>query len=143
MTTMSETFNNRVNQVRADLEPIVRQTTYLMPGWRIWMEDDNEAEGVPALHILSCTPDSYHPEKMIYVNHSFLVPLAIYNERTWKAWIRDCFSKVWDHEIGEMLLFNGVREFAPHHGNGEDPYRVWHVGDLADTQVRAGETKDG
>ena len=38
-------------------------------------------------------------------------------------------------------MVDGVRVFAPHHGNGEDPYRVWHVGDLADTRVKAGQDK--
>lgn len=138
---MSEIFNNRVNQVRADLEPIVRSVTYLMPGWQIWLGNDNEADEIPALHIVSCTPNSYNVQKNIYVNHSFLVPLASYNDRTWKAWVFDCYMKVWRHEVGEMLLFDGIREFAPHHGNGEDPYITWHIGDLEDTQVRAGETK--
>lgn len=125
------------------LRALVEKIHYLMPGWSIWLGTNNEDGKWLTLHIGSHTPDSYHPEKMISVNHSFLVPMATWNERTWKAWIRDCYSKVWDHEIGEMLLFDGVREFAPHHGNGEDPYRIWHVGDLRDTQVRAGEDKDG
>lgn len=112
-----------------------------MPGWSAYLGSDNE--GIPGvvLHIISCTPNSYDTSKTLRVNHSFPVPMAVYNERTWKAWIRDCYSKVWDHEIGEFLQFDGVREFAPHHGNGEDPYRVWHVGDLADTQVKAGDDK--
>lgn len=123
------------------LQKVVNGVKYLMPGWQIWLGDDNENNETPALHIVSCTPDSYHPEKKIYVNHSFLVPLATYNERTWKIWILECYCKVWRHEIGEMLLFDGVREFAPHHGNGEDPYITWHIGDVVDTQVRAGEDK--
>lgn len=124
------------------LRDIVESTNYLMPGWAVFLGRDNDDHRWLTLHIISSTPNSYHPEKTIQVNHSFLVPMGTYNERTWKAWIRDCYSKVWDHEIGEMLLFDGVREFAPHHGNGEDPYRVWHVGDLADTQIRAGHTKE-
>jgi hypothetical protein len=123
------------------LRQIVESIEYLMPGWMIYLSTDNEEHQHLTLHIVSHTPDSYDPTKMIRVNHSFLVPPATYNARTWKAWIRDCYSKVWDHEIGEMLLFGGVREFAPHHGNGEDPYRVWHVGDLVDTQVAAGDTR--
>lgn len=113
-----------------------------MPGWHIYLGRDNEGGGWLTLHIISCTPNSYDTSKTIRVNHSFLVPMATYNERTWKAWIRECYEKVWRHEIGEFLMFDGVREFAPHHGNGEDPYMVWHVGDLVDTQVSAGETKE-
>jgi hypothetical protein len=122
------------------LREIVDSILY-MPGWDVYLGRDNEGGGWLVLHIISCTPNSYNPEETIQVNHSFLVPMATYNARTWKAWIRDCYSKVWDHEIGEFLLFGGVREFAPHHGNGEDPYRVWHVGDLEDTHVSAGEDK--
>lgn len=122
------------------LREIVADVSF-MPRWAIHLGRDNEGGGWLTLHIISCTPDSYRPESLIRVNHSFLVPMASYNERTWKAWIRDCYEKVWRHEIGEFLMFDGVREFAPHHGNGEDPYRVWHVGDLKDTQVRAGENK--
>lgn len=135
--------DQRIDEVFATLGPIVKKTKYIMPGWRIYLGMDNEAGHIPCLHIISWTPNSYNVEEMIGVNHSFLVPLAIYNERTWKAWIRDCIAKVWDHEIGEMLEFDGVKEFAPHHADEEDPYRVWHVGDLADTKVRAGEKKDG
>lgn len=115
-----------------------------MPGWDIQLRRDFGEETSPlVLFIWSLTPNSYHPERDIKVRHSFLVPMATYNERTWKAWIRECYEKVWRHEIGEFLKFDGVREFAPHHGNGEDPYMVWHVGDLADTQVAAGNFKEG
>lgn len=122
------------------LRDIVQRTKF-MPGWMIYLSVDNEGAGAPTLHIVSCTPDSYDTDKEMRVNHSFLVPLATYNERTWKAWIHECYVKVWTHEIGEFLMFDGIREFGPHHGNGEDPYRVWHVGDLADTRVKAGENK--
>lgn len=122
------------------LREIVANITF-MPRWAVYLGRGNEEPRALTLHIISCTPDSYHPEKMIRVNHSFLVPMATYNERTWKAWIRECYEKVWRHEIGEFLMFDGVREFAPHHGNGEDPYMVWHVGDFVDTEVRAGDDK--
>lgn len=123
------------------LKEVVDRVQYLMPGWQIYLGRDNEGDAAPALHIISWTPNSYHPEKMIGVNHSFLIPLASYNARTWKVWVFECYMKVWRHELGEMLLFDGVREFAPHHGNGEDPYITWHIGDVADTRVRAGEEK--
>lgn len=123
------------------LRELVKSIEFL-PGWRVYLGRDNEGGGWLVLHIVSCTPNSYHLDQMIRVDHSFLVPMASYNMRTWKAWVRDRYSQVWDHEIGEFLKFNGVREFAPHHGNGEDPYRVWHVGDLRDTQVPAGSDRE-
>lgn len=123
------------------LDSIVKGIEY-MPGWMIYLGTDNENGEAPVLHIISSTPNSYEHDKPMRVNHSFLVPLATYNERTWKAWIRECYEKVWRHEIGEFLMFDGVREFAPHHGNGENPYIVWHIGDLDDTRVKAGHDKD-
>jgi hypothetical protein len=112
-----------------------------IPGWDVYLDTDNEGGGWLTLHIVSATPDSYQPERTIRVNHSFLVPMATYNDRTWKAWILDRYLDVWRHETGEFLTFDGIREFAPHHGNGEDPYRTWHVGDLVDAQVRAGHSR--
>jgi hypothetical protein len=122
------------------LRDLVASIRYI-PGWDVYLAKDNEGGGWLCLHIVSSTPDSYEPTQTIRVNHSFLVPMASYNERTWKAWILDRYVDVWRHETGEFLTFAGIREFAPHHGNGEDPYRTWHVGDLADTQVRAGDTR--
>jgi len=122
------------------LRAIVESIKY-MPGWDVYLSTDNEEGQWPTLHIISSTPDSYHPERPMRVNHSFLVPMATYNERTWKAWIMERYVDVWRHETGEFLQFDGVREFAPHHGNGEDPYITWHIGDVRDTEVRAGDTK--
>jgi len=122
------------------LKSIVEATTF-MPDWLIYLGVDNEGGGWWTLHIVSSTPDSNNPRGTIRVNHSFLVPMADYNSRTWKAWIFECYLKVWRHETGEFLRFNGEKEFAPHHANGEDPYITWHVGDLDDTHVRAGESK--
>lgn len=125
------------------LEDVVESISF-MPGWSAYLTeeyDDDDGSGGLQLCIVSLTPNSFHQTEPIRVRHSFLVPAASYNQRTWKAWIRDCYSKVWDHEIGEFLMFDGVREFGPHHGNGENPYVVWHAGDVADTKVRAGDSK--
>lgn len=126
------------------LREIVASITYKR-GWLAYLaafiEDEDEEPRGWRLHIVSDTADSYDPDKRIRVNHAFPVPPASYNTRTWKAWIRDRFADVEAHELGEFLMFDGVREYGPHHGNGEDPYRVWHVGDYMDTRVRAGESK--
>lgn len=122
------------------LRAIVASIDY-MPGWSVYLGGDNESGGWLVLHIISQTPNSYDPSADIRVNHSFLVPMATWNERTWKAWILERYVKVWRHETGEFLKFDGVREFAPHHGNGEDPYITWHIGDLQDTRVSAGDCK--
>jgi hypothetical protein len=87
---------------------------------------------------VSETPDSYDVRRVIRVNHSFLVPMATYNEQTWLAWIFDRVKDVETHEAGEFFMMDGVRVYAPHHGNGEDPYRTWFMGDYTDTRVKAG-----
>jgi hypothetical protein len=123
------------------LEDIVKSASIVFPGWLIYLGRDNDGGGWPVLHFVSNTPDSYNPDEWIRVNHSFLVPMATYNERTWQSWIFERYCDVWRHEAGESLMFNGVRMFAPHHANGENPYITWYVGDYADTRVKAGDDK--
>lgn len=111
------------------------------PGWHCWLdkfEEEGQVRGI-ALHIVSDTEDSLAPERRIRVNHEFLVPPASYNRDTWAAWLFDRFVDVERHEAGEFFRIDGVREFAPHHGNGEDPYRTWHVSDYATAKKRAGD----
>lgn len=126
----------------AGLQELVASLTY-KPGWRFVLEErhDDDGSGGLTFAVISCTEDSRKPGQMIRVYHPFLVPPASYNRRCWVAWIRDRLADVENHELGEFLLVDGVREFGPHHGNGENPYIVWHVGDLEDTAIRAGDTK--
>lgn len=110
-------------------------------GWRFSLENDTDADGSGglALHIISFTDDSFNFDKKIAVRHAFLVPPASYNRNTWVAWIFDRIRDVETHEAGEFFRVDGVREFAPHHGNGEDPYRVWHVSDWATAAKSSGD----
>jgi hypothetical protein len=126
--------------VPVHLPALVESITY-KPGWEFSLENDTDADGSGglALHIVSDTENSYDPSKRIRVTHAFLVPPASYNRRNWVAWIFERIQQVETHEAGEFFMVDGVREFAPHHGNGEDPYRVWHIGDYADTRKKAGE----
>jgi hypothetical protein len=32
--------------------------------------------------------------------------------------------------VGEWFMDKGERVFAPHHGNGEDPYVSWQLGSV-------------
>jgi hypothetical protein len=136
--------------VTADYEPyeppglrdLVSRLAY-KPGWLMYLSVDHDEDGSGGLtfFVVSDTADSYQPDQRIRVRHGFLVPRASYNERTWMAWLFDRVRDVEAHEAGEFFKVDGVRVFAPHHGNGEDPYRLWHVGDFADTRVRAGNSK--
>ena len=122
------------------LRELVNRLTY-KPDWMIYLGRDNEEERWLTLHIVSDTLNSYDTSRKIRVNHSFLVPMATYNEATWLAWIFDRICDVEAHEAGEFFMLDGLRVHAPHHGNGEDPYRRWFMGDYADTRVRAGQEK--
>lgn len=122
------------------LENLVHEVTY-KPGWSIWLGEElaDDGAGGLKLFIVSSSPDSYNTDRTIRVRHEFLVPRASYSRDVWAAWIFDRFRDVETHEAGEFFQIDGVREFAPHHGNGEDPYRVWHVGDYAATRKQAGQ----
>lgn len=108
-------------------------------GWLFYLEMPDEECPVYKLMIVSKTTNSYDQDQIIRVRHEFMVPPADYQEQVWIAWI---FDRVGDveakHEAGEFFQWNGIRVFAPHHGNGQDPYRVWFMGDYAQTQTPAG-----
>lgn len=79
-----------------------------------------------------------HTEKMV-IPHNFPVPPVSYNRDNWAAWIVDRIGDVERHERDEAVQFYGVREFAPHHSNGEDPYRTWHTSDYATARKACGD----
>jgi hypothetical protein len=111
------------------------------PGWQFYLEDRKESDGSGGLTFIaiSLTMDSLAPERDISVRHNFLVPPASYNEANWMAWINDRVGDVEMHERNEFSQFYGKRVFAPHHSNGEDPYRTWYVSDHATAKKRSGE----
>ena len=121
--------------------PKLVETIAYWPGWEFYLQDhtNDDGSGGLALHIISDTLNSFNFTKRIRVNHEFLVPSASWNRDVWAAWIFDRLRDVHNHEAGEAFRINGVREFAPHHGNGEDPYRVWHVGDWATAAKSSGD----
>lgn len=111
------------------------------PGWTFWLgvfSEDGEERAL-AFYAVSDTENSMDPTKRIRVRHEFLVPPASYNRDTWAVWINDRVGDVEMHERNEFSRFNGVREFAPHHGNGENPYITWHVSDYATANKSSGD----
>jgi hypothetical protein len=127
---------------RPGLRELVAAITY-KPGWLVYLEDTSrhteDGSGGLALMVVSDTEDSLHFDQRMRVRHEFLVPRASYNRDTWAAWVFDRIRDVETHEAGEFFRIDGVREFAPHHGNGEDPYRVWHVSDWATASKSSGD----
>jgi hypothetical protein len=111
------------------------------PGWDFNLgvfREDGEARAW-AFYVVSDTENSFDFTKRIRVRHEFLIPPASWNRDTWAAWLFDRVCDVEKHEAGEFFRIFGVREFAPHHGNGEDPYRVWHVSDWATADKSSGD----
>lgn len=122
------------------LPALVAAITY-KPGWQFRLGIDRADDGAGGLtfFVTSDTENSLDPAKRIRVRHGFLVPPASYTRDVWAAWLFDRVRDVESHEAGEFFRLDGVREFAPHHGNGEDPYRVWHVSDYATAAKSAGD----
>jgi hypothetical protein len=122
------------------LKELVDSLTY-KPRWMTYLAVDwaDDGSGGLTFFVISDTENSLEPGERIRVRHGFLVPPASYNRNTWAAWLFDRIRDVESHEAGEFFRLSGVREFAPHHGNGEDPYRVWHVSDWAAADKSAGD----
>lgn len=97
------------------------------PGARFRLVRDDEAN-YAVLHIFTLNPDSYAPDRMRHTRHEFVVPVATYHQDAWTRWVFDRFASIEIHEACESFKVNGVRVYAPHHGNGEDPYAFWPGG---------------
>lgn len=109
-------------------------------GWSLYLEKPNDECPVYKLMIVSYTDNSYQPDEKIRVRHEFMVPPADYTEEVWVAWIFDrCRDVEANHEAGEFFKYKGERVFGGHHGNGQDPYRVWFMSDWQHTRTKAGE----
>lgn len=116
-----------------DLADLVQRFAY-RPGWRAYLTDEDRGQGCIGLtfNILANVQDSladpgdYQP---LPVLHLFPVPAAAYNRTSWMRWLLDRCLDVEQHEACEFFKIDGVRVFAPHHSEGEDPYTIWHIGD--------------
>jgi hypothetical protein len=102
------------------------------PGWTFYLVGQ-----LDSFQLVITVPgfDSYHPENKLTVSHIFPVPIATYNEKTWRRWIFEMCRRVENHELGEWFQVDGVRPFAPLHGPGEDPYTVHEFRDETDAQT--------
>lgn len=91
------------------------------------------------LYIYTCNPNTYRPDEMRHTQHEFVVPVATYNRSTWIRWVFDRILSIEAHETCESFQVNGVRVYAPHHGNGEDPYAFWPGGTVEQKSKSPGE----
>jgi hypothetical protein len=92
------------------------------PGWDFDLvnEDDTHRR----LVITVAGRDAYDKNNRLAVRHYFPVPMATYNEKTWRRWIFEMCRLVENHELGEWFVVDNERPFAPLHGPGENPYEV-------------------
>ncbi len=102
------------------LQKIISETAF-WPDWSFRLADE---DGAKRLVITIDTVSNYDQTKPFRVSHWHPVPIATYNEKTWRRWIFDQVMRTLNHEVGESLRFAGSRPFAPCHGPGEDPYIV-------------------
>jgi hypothetical protein len=102
------------------------------PGWDFALIDE---EGALRLVITVPGRDSYDESRHLTVRHFFPVPIATYNEKTWRRWIFEMCRRLENHELGEWFKIDGRRPFAPLHGPGEDPYTVHEFRDEMDART--------
>lgn len=99
---------------------------------------DDEANHA-VLYVFTHTPNTYRPEEIRHTRHEFVVPVATYNELTWVRWVFERIKSIEIHETCESFQYKGQRIYAPHHGNGEDPYVEWHLGTVEQAAKAPGE----
>ncbi len=107
-------------------------------GKRFQLERDDE-DNFARLYIFTLNPDSYAPDEMRHTRHEFIVPVATYHQEAWTRWVFDRFASIEMHEACESFKMNGLRIYAPHHGNGEDPYAFWPGGTREQKSKHPGE----
>lgn len=88
------------------------------------------------LNVFTYNENTYKPGQMRCTRHEFVVPAATYNEAAWLRWVFDRVVSIEVHETAEQFFFRGKRTYAPHHGNGWDPYVLWYDGH-PDEQAKA------
>lgn len=120
-----------------DLLRAIVASTKCKPGWSFALANDG---GAMRLVISLDTNNNYCSEDDYHIKHYHPVPIATYNERTWRRWIFEKCLATMNHELGEALRFgpDEVRPFVPMHGPGEDPYTIheWRSEEDARTNQR-------
>lgn len=113
------------------------------PGDRFRLVRDDE-HNYAVLYIFTLNPNTYRPEEMRHTRHEFVVPVTTYSKAAWTRWVFDRIVSIEIHEACESFQTPGVdgklhRPYAPHHGNGEDPYAFWPGGTAEQKRKSPGE----
>lgn len=106
--------------------------TKCKPGWEFELVDE---DGALILVITVLGVDANDAKRPMGVRHSHPVPIATFNEKSWRRWIFEMCRKVEDHELGEWFKVGDERPFAPLHGPGEDCYTVHEFRDDVDRRT--------
>lgn len=137
-----------MRQIAPDPEPLQALVDRLdyrsRQGWKVWLQDLDRGQGSEGLTLVvqRCGPDTYDPDRMLPVNHYFIVPAAAYDFRSWQRWLFDRLGDVDTHERMEFFILHDspgsehvTRPYAPSHGPGNDPYLVREVGTQEDVET--------
>lgn len=108
------------------------------PGPRFWLDRYDDAN-YAVLYVFTYNPNTYRPDEMRHTRHEFVVPVATYHREAWTRWVFDRIASIELHETCESFQVDGVRVYAPHHGNGEDPYAFWPGGTAEQKSKAPGE----
>lgn len=131
----------KMEQTWDELDRCVRNLTYT-DGSRFRLHRDDESN-YAVLYVFLHAPNSYRgePGNRVdrYTRHEFVVPVATYNYENWRRWVYERLRAAAMHEVDEWFMDDGVRVFAPHHGNGEDPYVSWQLGTQEQVSKAPGE----
>jgi hypothetical protein len=113
------------------LAELVKKVT-CKPGWSFALEKQN---GALRLVITVVGRDSHDYGSRLAISHLFPVPMATYNEKTWRRWIFERCRGVENHELGEYFMVDGQRPCAPLHAPGEDPYTIHEFRDPVEART--------
>jgi hypothetical protein len=112
----------------------------LNPGWTVALQEMDRGQGSKGLTLIITTQgyDSYHPDRgeTYRVRHFFPVPPAAFDRQSWQRWLFDTYLDVQIHEGMEFFVIDGKRPYAPHHGDGQDPYTIFERGSTDQARER-------
>lgn len=112
-----------------------------LPDGRRFIFDRDYESNYAVLYVRTYNPNTYHPARMRTTYHEFVVPVTTYHKAAWTRWVFDRIASIELHETCESFQIPGpdgelYRPYAPHHGNGWDPYTIWYDGH-PDEQAKA------
>ena len=99
----------------------------------------NDEANYAELSIYTYNVNTYDTDRMRFTRHEFVVPVATYHRAGWTRWVFDRIASIELHETCEWFFVDGERVYAPHHGNGWDPYAFWPGHDYAEKAKAPGE----